>query len=209
MGGQQAMDETISRRKGLAKLGIGSALALGLSGEQPAGAQDAPKLAVDRKNPVWGSRPMYLRAYHPPYVVYYYAAIRDGLVKSAAGIRKWQRIYDRVEKEPNLMVRIVESYDDACAGCGNLTYDVMGSAWGVSHTCKSMRKPEVLHAVTLASRRILGELGLYYGSEIAMRDLVPLLAANVPVLYEYTGGPDNQELYDKGLGYLKKKYGLS
>ncbi len=72
-----------------------------------------------------------------------------------------------------------------------------------------MQKPEVLHAVTLASRRILGEMGLYYGSEIALRDLVPLLAANVPVLYEYTGGPANQELYEKGLVYLKKKYGLS
>ncbi len=122
------MDETISRRKGLVRLGIGSALALGLSRAIPEDAQGEPKLAVDRKNPVWGNRPMYLRAYHPPYVVYYYAAIHDGAVKSAASLRKWQQIYDRIEKEPNLVIRIVESYDDACAGCGrNLTYDPMGT----------------------------------------------------------------------------------
>jgi hypothetical protein len=203
------MDEIISRRKGLALLGIGSAFALGLSQGKSAAAQGEPKLAVDRPNAVWGNRPMYLRAYHPPYLVYYYAAIRDGTVKSAASLRKWQSLFDRVEREPDLVIRIVEAYDDACAGCAFLKYDVMGSAWGVSHSCMSMQKPEVLRAVTLASRRILGEMGLYYGSEIALRDLVPLLAANVPILYEYTGGPANQELYNKGLGYLKKKYGLS
>ena len=203
------MDDTISRREGLARIGIGSALAIGLSQGTAAAAQGEPKLAVDRPNAAWGNRLMYLRAYHPPYLVYYYAAIRDGAVKSPASLRKWQSLYDRVEKEPGLRIRIVEAYDDACAGCANLKYDVMGSAWGVSHTCMSMQKPEVLRAVTLASRRILGEMGLYYGSEIALRDLVPLLAANVPILYEYTGGPDNQEFYTRGLGYLKKKYGFA
>jgi hypothetical protein len=203
------MEETISRRRGLIQMGFGSAFALGLSQTDFVAAQGEPKLAVNRTNIVWGNRPMYLRAYHPPYVVYYYAAIRDGAVKNAASLRKWKPLFDRIENEPGLVIRIVEAYDDACAGCTNLKYDDMGSAWGVSHTCTSMQKPEVLHAVTLTSRRILGDMGLYYGSEITMRDLVQLLAINVPVLYDqYTGGPANQELYNKGLGYLKKKYGL-
>jgi hypothetical protein len=151
---------------------------------------------------------MYLRAYHPPYVVYYYAAIRDGAVKSEGSLAKWKPLYDRVENEPDLMIRIVECYDDACAGCSNLTPDPTGSAWGVGYSCTTIKNAEAVRAVTLACRRILGELGLYYGSEIKMRDIVPLLAENVPVLYEYIGGEANQAYYEKGLDYLRKKYGL-
>ncbi|MFC1607663.1 hypothetical protein ACFL47_06785 [Candidatus Latescibacterota bacterium] len=172
-------------------------------------AQVNPDLAIDRSGAAWGNRPMYLRAYHPTYVVYYYAALRDGAVKSRASIVKWKPLTDRVENEPGLTVRIIEAYDDACAGCANLKPDPMGSAWGVGYSCTTIKKPESLKAVTLACRRILGDMGLYYGSEIKMRDLVAGLTENVPVLYEHIGGENNQVLYEKGLNYLKEKYGLS
>ena len=41
-----------------------------------------------------------------------------------------------------------------------------------------------------------------------MRDLVPILEENVPVLYEHIGGAANQEFYEKGLKDLKAKYGI-
>ena len=64
--------------------------------------------------------------------------------------------------------------------------------------------------VTRTNKRILNDLGLFFGDEILMRDLVLLLEKNVPVLYEGIGGesPKNQEYYEKGLHYLKVKYGL-
>ena len=166
------------------------------------------KLAIDRSNMSLENRPMYLRAYHPPYLVYYYAAMRDNMITSEASIIKWKPVVDRVENEPGLVIRIVEAYDDACAGCRYLQSDPRGSAWGVGYSCSTIKKADIVHAVTLTCRRILGELGLYYGSEIMMRDLVPLLAENVPVLYEYIGGEKNQEYYERGLQQLMIKYGI-
>ena len=204
------MKPSTSRRNYLKLIGTGAAAVVSdMITPVAAGAQGEPSLAIDRSGAVWGNRPMYLRAYHPPYIVYYYAAIRDGAVKSRASLVKWKPLTDRVENEPELIVRIIEAYDDACAGCANLKPDPMGSAWGVGYGCTTIRKPESLKAVTLACRRILGDLVLYYGSEIPMRDLVAGLAKNVPVLYEHIGGENNQEYYEKGLSYLKEKYGLS
>lgn len=198
-------DSFLSRRRYFKVAGIGTAAVLSRNAVAQQ-TNEASGLAIDRSGAVWNGRPMYLRAYHPPYVVYYYAALRDGAVSSQSSIVKWQPIFDRIESEPDLVVRIVEAYDDACAGCRNLQPDPMGSAWGVGYSCTTIKKADVVHAVTLTCRRILGELGLYYGSEIKMRDLVPLLAENVPVLYEYIGGEANQKLYEKGLVYLKDKY---
>lgn len=198
-------EPNITRRNYMKYTGIGTAVVLSQT-TGIAESQKKPRLAIDRTGIVYENRPMYLRAYHPPYVVYYYAALRDGAVKSQASIIKWMPIYERIEKEPELVVRIVEAYDDACAGCANLKADPMGSAWGVGYSCTTIKKPDVVKAVTLTCRRILGELGLYYGDEIKMRDLIPLLAANVPTLYEYIGGEANQEFYDKGLIYLGEKY---
>jgi hypothetical protein len=64
--------------------------------------------------------------------------------------------------------------------------------------------------VTRTNTRILGELGLFFGAEIRLRDLVPLLRKSVPVLYDGIGGPgpENQAAYEKGLRDLADKYGI-
>jgi len=170
-------------------------------------AQDSPaKLAIDRSGIDWKGRPMYLRAYHPPYLVSYYALMRENKLTSPASIVKWGPLVKRVEDEPDLSVLIIQAYDDACAGCYALKPDPRGHPWGVGYSCGADLAK--VREVTRYSRRILGDLGLYYGSEIQMRGLVPLLAENVPVLYEGIGGEGNQEMYDKGLAYLKQKYGI-
>ena len=170
-------------------------------------AQESPKkLAIDRSGIDWNGRPMYLRAYHPPYIVSYYALMREGKLTNPGSIVKWMPLVKRVENEPDLRVMIIQAYDDACAGCSILKQDPAGHPWGVGYSCGA--DPAKVREVTLYSRRILGEMGLYYGSELSMRELVPLLAKNVPVLYEGIGGEGNQEIYDKGLVYLKQKYGI-
>ena len=201
------MKNPVSRRSLIKSVGIGAAMVMSQSTVQSAEVK-VPDLARARANVNWGDRPMFLRAYHPPYLVYYYGAMRDNKIKSEASIIKWKSLIDRVENEPDLVIRIIEAYDDACAGCARLNLDPLGSVWGVGYTCTSVKDLELVRGVTLTCRRILGELDLYYGSEIKMRDLVPLLEKNVPVLYEYIGGEANQESYEKGLKYLKEKYGL-
>jgi hypothetical protein len=62
--------------------------------------------------------------------------------------------------------------------------------------------------VTRTNRRILEELGLFFGDEVLFKDLVPLLQKRVPLLYEGIGGPESQQAYDKGMRDLTAKYGL-
>jgi hypothetical protein len=170
-----------------------------------ADAQDKPKkLAIDRTGIDLKGRPMYLRPYHPPYVVSYYGLMREGKLASPGSIVKWKPLLDRVENEPNLRVMMIQGYDDACAGCAALVPDPSGHPWGVGYTCHA--DAAKVREVTRYSQRILGELGLYYGSEVSMKQMVALLDENVKVLYEGIGGPGNQEMYEKGLVYLKEKY---
>ena len=203
------MKNLLSRRNCMKYIGIGSFAAMLKTKESRAGMNtNDVKLAIDRSNMELGNRPMYLRAYHPPYIVYYYAALRDNKITSEASIIKWKSLVDRVENEPKLVIRLVEAYDDACAGCRDLKKDPRGSAWGVGYSCSTIKKADIVREVTLTCRRMLGDMGLYYGSEIRMRDLVPLLAKNVPVLHKYIGGENNQEYYDIGLKHLMAKYGV-
>lgn len=195
------MKKTCSRRSVIASAGIG-VLGAGFSAAGYTQEKKESGLVVDRTGVVWSDRPMYLRPYHPPYVVAYYGA------RNERKTVKWDPLLARIENEQNLKIRIIESYDDACAGCTALRPERLGSVWGIAHTCTSAQKPETVIQVTKTNRRILNELGLDFGSEILFRDLVPLLARNVPVLYEGIGGPDNQALYEKGLRDLKKKYGV-
>lgn len=191
-----------SRRQVLRAAGCGTLCFL--AGRPLAGWQAAsPKLLLDRSGAKWGDRPMFLRPYHPPYVVTYYGR-REGL-KSA----KWSPLLARVESEPGLKIRFVESFDDACAGCPYLRTETLGSAWGVGYSCKSAVDPAMVALVTRTNRRILGELGLAFGDEIALRDLVPLLGKNVPLLYEGIGDEAGQPAYEKGLRELAAKYGLA
>ena len=195
------MKEIISRRRllitsgcGILGLFIERAVALSRPGSQ--------KLALDRSDVNWGKRPMFLRPYHPPYVVAYYGR-REGLNSG-----KWSPLISRVEKEPDLKIRIMEAFDDACAGCPKLRSDPMGSVWGVGQTCSSAEDPAMVEMVTQTNRRILGELGLFFGDEILLKDLVPLLQKKVPLLYDGIGGKESQEAYEKGLLDLSRKNGL-
>jgi hypothetical protein len=88
-------------------------------------ATEAPKLAIDRSDVNWGKRPMYLRPYHPTYLVCYYA--RRFEKKDAASSNKWNPLVARVENEPDLKIHIVECFDDACAGCKYLYPDTGGT----------------------------------------------------------------------------------
>lgn len=195
------MNERFSRRQVLAASGCG-ALALAAGRLFPLGRPGLQNQVIDRSGADWRGRPMFLRAYHPPYIAAYYG-IRAGLDS-----KKWSPLISRVEKEPDLRIRIVEAFDDACAGCPKLVADPMGSAWGVGQSCSSARDQAMVDFVTRTNRRILGELGLSFGDVVPLRDIVPLLRKRVPVLYEGIGGPDNQANYEKGLKDLAEKYGL-
>lgn len=167
-------------------------------------ADETPKLAIDRSVANWGNRPMYLRPYHPTYLVCYYARRFEN--KNAASSRKWDSLVERVENEPELKIHLVECFDDACAGCGKLKSDHLGCLWGVGYTCTSVKKPDTVAMVIEGNKRILSELGLFFGSQILMKDLVVLLEKKIPVLYEIIGGTKNQANYEKGLEELKRKY---
>ena len=198
------MKTGISRRTCIG--GIGTAVLMMSSASGNSAETGEKKLAIDRSGIDWNGRPMYLRPYHPPYVVYYYGMMRENKLTSQPGIVKWGPLIKRIENEPKLTVLIIQAYDDACAGCYSLKPDPNGHPWGVGYSCGA--DPAKVRDVTRYSRRILDDLGLDYGSEISMRELVSLLAINVPVLYEGIGGEGNQQLYEKGLGYLKQKYGI-
>jgi hypothetical protein len=196
------MKTTMTRRHLLRVSGCGAVCFL--AGRSLALGQAAPpQLLIDRSGAKWGDRPMYLRPYHPPYVVAYYGR-REGL-RSA----KWSPLISRVENEPELKVRIVEAFDDACAGCPKLEAEPLGSVWGVGHSCSSAKDAAMVDMVTRTNQRILGELGLSFGAEMKLKDLVPLLQKRVPLLYDGIGGPgpENQAAYENGLRDLGKKYG--
>jgi hypothetical protein len=195
------MTTSWTRRQVLRAAGCGALCLFTDPGFLP-GQTEAKKLLLDRTGVPWGNRPMYLRPYHPPYVVSYYGR-REGL-KSA----KWLPLVSRVEREPGLTVRIIEAFDDACAGCPKLEADPLGSVWGVGHSCSSAKDPAMVDMVTRTNKRILGELGLFFGAEMKLKDLVPLLRKNVPLLYDGIGGPESQAVYDKGLRDLAEKYGI-
>ncbi|OGD17797.1 MAG: hypothetical protein A2W03_14780 [Candidatus Aminicenantes bacterium RBG_16_63_16] len=199
------MKTTLSRRRLLISSGCG---VLGLIGGSAAGRAFSPgqtaiqRLLIDRSGAKWGNRPMFLRPYHPPYIVAYYGR-REGLNSA-----KWSPLISRVANEPDLRVRIIEAFDDACAGCPKLEADPMGSVWGVGHTCSSAKDPAMVEMVTRTNKRILGELGFFFGAEMRLKDLVPLLQKQVPRLYQGIGGAESQADYEKGLRDLVERYGL-
>jgi hypothetical protein len=198
------MNNSISRRSFIEAVGGGVVLLA--TGSTISLAAEPPKLAIDRSVVNWGTRPMYLRPYHPTYLVCYYA--RRFEKKDPASSRKWDSLVARVENEPDLEIHLVECFDDACAGCRKLKSDPLGCLWGVGYTCTSVKKPDTVAMVIEGNKRILSELGLFFGSQILMKDLVVLLEEKIPVLYDIIGGAQNQANYKKGLGELKQKYGL-
>ena len=193
------------RRRSFMKV-LGGGVAMATTGSTTHLASGAPKIAIDRSGVTWGNRPMYLRPYHPTYLVCYYA--RRFEKKDIASSVKWDPLVARVENEPDLKIHIVECFDDACAGCRKLCPDPLGCMWGVGYTCTSANKPETVANVVDGNKRILSELGLFFGTQIMMKHLVPVLEKKIPVLYDIAGGTNNQAHYEKGLNDLKLKYGL-
>ena len=158
------------------------------------------RVAIDRSGADWNGRPMYLRPYHPTYMVIYYARRNEKLGRASE--QKWRALIDRVEKEPDLKIRIVECFDDACAGCRYLRADRLGCTWGVGYTCRSAERPDMVQNVVDGNKRVFEQTGLFFGDEIAMRDLVPVLKQKLPVLFKLVGGASNQSTYEKGLNDL-------
>jgi hypothetical protein len=194
------MNEVLSRRRLLITSGCG---ALGIIADRAFSLSrpKAQKLAIDRSGANWGGRSMFLRPYHPPYVIAYYG------MRANLDSAKWGPLISRIDKDPDLKIRIVEAFDDACAGCLKLETDPMGSVWGVGQTCPSAKDSAMVAMVTRTNRRILGELGLSFSDDISLRELVPLLKNKVPLLYEGIGGEENQQFYEKGLRDLSERYG--
>ena len=198
------MKNLVSRRSFIEAVGGGVVLLA--TGSATSLSAEPPNLAIDRSVVNWGTRPMYLRPYHPTYLVCYYA--RRFEKKDPASSRKWDSLVARVENEPDLKIHLVECFDDACAGCKKLKADPLGCLWGVGYTCTSVKKPDTVAMVIEGNKRILSELDLFFGSQILMKDLVVLLEEKIPVLYDIIGGAQNQANYEKGLDELKRKYGL-
>jgi hypothetical protein len=185
---------------------VGGCLAVSAAGSAANQTTSSAKPAVDRSAVKWGNRPMYLRPYHPTYLVCYYARRAEKL--DTASSNKWGPLVARVENEPDLKIYIVDCFDDACAGCAKLCSDPLGCMWGVAHSCPSAQDPDMVSKVVEGNKKILSQLNLFIGSQILLKDLVVLLEKNVPVLYEIIGGRGNQAHYEKGICDLKQKYGL-
>jgi hypothetical protein len=201
---EKVMKNSVSRRVFIKAVGGG--LVMSATGSAANRAAETEKPAINRSAVRWGNRPMYLRPYHPTYLVCYYARRAEKL--DTASTKKWGPLVARVENEPDLKIYIVDCFDDACAGCAKLCPDALGCMWGVAHTCSSAQDPGMVSKVVEGNKRILSQLGLFIGSQILLKDLVVLLEKNVPVLYDIIGGHGNQTHYAKGLCDLKKKYGL-
>ena len=186
------------------------ALASGaICGAKAFAAELAPGQGViDRSAARWVGRPMFLRPYHLTYVVLYYGQRENKW--SLESETKWRTLVNRMDTEPDLLIQVVECFDDACAGCKYLAKDEMGSVWGVGYTCRSAQKPEMVKDVVTANRYVLQRVGLSAGETILLKDLAPILKAKVPKLeLKLIGGMRCQERYEKGLADLAKKYGHS
>lgn len=138
-----------------------------------------------------------LRPYHPTYVVGYF-----GLGGRPDGFNRdgFNEVLGKIRSDPEIEVDLVEEYDDICLKCERRVEDEKGSVWGPRHSCPSSDDQEIVRAVDAANRRVLGELGLEFGSVVKLRDLVALLRERIPVLDDdMIGGAGFQERYEKGL----------
>jgi hypothetical protein len=198
------MKNSVSRRDFIKA--VGGTLVISAAGSAKNKSTEHTTPVIDRSAANWGDRPMYLRPYHPTYLVCYYARRSEKL--DAASSRKWSPLVARLNNEPDLKIYIVDCFDDACAGCYKLYPDPLGCMWGVGYSCSSAKNPKMVSKVIKGNKRILSELGLSIGSQILMKDLVVLLQNKVPTLYGIIGGRANQTHYEKGLKELYKKYNL-
>lgn len=197
------MKPCLSRRTCLAALGTGAVATVAL----PAASQSRTDASLheQRTGIDWGGRPMYLRPYHPSYLVTYYGMRREGEELRADSVVKWGPLLDRIDAEPELTVMLIQAYDDACAGCASLVPEPAGHPWGVGYSCHaSLEKVRAVHGY---NRRILGDLGFEYGDEVPMRELARMLAERVPRLYQGIGNEKNQGFYEMGLRHLAVMYG--
>lgn len=151
-------------------------------------------------------RPMYLRPYHPSYIMIYYGRRKENWGERSE--KKWRWLIERIDKERDLKVRIVESYDDACSGCHLLHKTDYASPWGYGYICQSAENSEVLKDVAKGNKFFCERLGLFFGDEISMRNLVELLLKKMPVLEKKIFGSEAQKDYAKGLSDYWVRYGL-
>ena len=147
------MKSPVSRRICMKSICVGAVSAIAQSIPDSAKAK-TPELAIDRSGVEWCDRPMYLRAYHPPYLIYYYGAMHDKIITEEHRIVKWGPLVNRLENEPDIKIRIIEAFDDACANCAQLTPDPLGSVWGVGYTCHSAEDPDIDAMVIRTNKRI-------------------------------------------------------
>ena len=202
------MNDTISRRAFVRTAAIGVGVACGAAGFIAKGASAATnEPAFGLGDVKWNGRPMFLRPYHLTYIVLYYGK-RDKNWGQKSEF-KWRSAINRMDNEPDLKIQVVECFDDLCAGCEYLKKDDMGSVWGLGYTCRSAQKPEMVSDVVKTNKYVLSRVGLAAGETISLKELVPLLKKAIPRLeLDLLGSMKNQDLYEKGLADLSRKFGL-
>ncbi len=149
-----------------------------------------------------------LRPYHPTFVVVYFGM--DGKAEernfwsgeTAYNKDGFDDVIDRIRKNFDIEVELVEQYDDICKKCDRLVEDEKGSIWGKRYTCSSAQDQSVVDQVNAVNRLVLRSLNLQFGSVIKWRDLVKLLSEKIPILDAVQQGTRFQEKYEKGLATL-------
>ncbi len=175
-------------RRSLARKAPGSGSVRGT--DVPAEQLPSARNVIDRSAARWAGRPMFLRPYHLTYLVLYYGQRGNRWASEAE--TKWRALINRLNTEADLLIQVVECFDDACAECRYLVRDEMGSVWGVGHTCRSAQRPDVVKDVVKANRYVLTRVGLAAGETILLKDLIPILRHKIPRLeLDLIGGMRN------------------
>jgi hypothetical protein len=143
-----------------------------------------------------------LRAYHPTYMVCYFGC--QDIASPDHNKEGFESVYNKLRKNPETTIELIEEFDDICLGCKKLKPDSQGSVWGDQHSCTSSANERVVATVKASSQRILKILDLDYGSRKSWKDLVELLNERLPELGDTALG--DQVNYEKGLEIIKESW---
>lgn len=141
-----------------------------------------------------------LRPYHPTWVIAFFG---EGGLNEGYNRLGFNLALQAIQKNPDIEIEFVECYDDICRHCERLKSSPTSSAWGHRQTCTSAEDQVTVKEVTEANRQVLNLLGLQFGAIISLKELVPLMCAQLPDIgqsgIKQIGGAGLQEKYEKGL----------